>query len=198
MIEKIIILIISLIIKANMARDSIKSSDQFGLDCLIHNNHYHNEYLYSYNENKTSKNAPRKQVNLISIGRINDFNNLRWSLIETTNQSGIYYLKSWHFGDFLCATNIFADNFKFRRIVVKFDLNRNVNIWKNCQWKIKKEKVKSKTELSYYSMVNVFYDEQLYAAVASMFLQRMPGRREIFLWHKKDFNSNKFKWMIDC
>ena len=47
-------------------------------------------------------------------------------------------------------------------------------------------------------MLLLFYDEQLYAAVASMFLQRVPGRREIFLWHKKDFNSIKFKWMIDC
>ncbi len=167
------------------------SAKDFGINCLIHNNQYENEYLYSLDERKAWTKEPKKFVNLIKLERVKNFSNLRWSLIETTNGSQQYFMKSLNHDDNLCATSIHADNFHLRRTVIRLKLNTG---WDICKWKI--QKLNSNTSNRTYTITNVFYNEPLYAA--SFFFQTKAGKREIFLWHKKDFNSKKFKWIIEC
>jgi hypothetical protein len=158
-------------------------------NCLIHNGQYRYEYLYSQDDNEMVDTADRNMVKLMTLGKVNDFNNLRWSLIETKNQSGQFYLKSSYFGDYLCATFMFGDIFRMRRKVIRHKLNPNAKRLDNCKWMIKH--IDSKTSNNTYLITNVFFEEPLYAA--TYFYQK-----GVYLWHKKNVNSKKFQWIIDC
>ena len=173
---------------------SDSKSNDLGSNCLIHNKKFSYEYLHAWNDNDTWI-REKKKTDLISFGRINDFTNLRWSLIETTNGSGHYYIKNKNFEDCLCASSKFSDIFHLRRVVMRLKINTNYNLLDYCKWKIVISP-NSKTSIRSFSIVNVFYDEPLYAV--SYYFRKIPLKREIFLWHKKEFNSNKFNWIIDC
>ena len=175
------LILIHLLNLAVLKADDQKQTNNFGTDCLIHNNQYKFEYLYSPSEMIPT-------VQLISLNKVNDFNNFRWSLVETRNQSGLYYLKSSYFGDYLCALFDFGDIFEKRRSVARLKIDKNLYSLNNCQWKIKQHKSIFRT----YSIVNLLFDEPLYAS-------RYLFQRKIFLWHSENnIDSKKFKWIIDC
>ena len=179
MFSKTYFILINMLISALNA----ERSNDFGTDCLIHNDQYEFEYLYSPNENT-------KSVDLINLKKVNDYNKLRWSLIETRNQSGQYYLKSSYFGDYLCALLNFGDIFQMRRRVARFKIDTNMSLFNNCKWTIKQHN--SNLPSNIYSIVNVLFDEPLYAS-------KYLFQKEIYLWHrKKNADSKKFKWIIYC
>jgi hypothetical protein len=150
----------------------------FGSECLIHNFEYRFEYLHS----SLSKNEAIKPVHLIPLRKVNDFSNMRWSLIETNNQSEIFYLKSSFYGDFLCASSSFVDLFQSRREVFRLEINENLYQTKfnNCKWSIKRVN-SNKMKIKTYSIINVLYEEPLYAS--SYFFQKKFDNREIYLWN---------------
>jgi hypothetical protein len=165
----------------------------FGSNCLIHNKAFRFEYLYSTNDT-IEKTTAKKTDHLISLNKVNDFNMIRWSLIETNNQTGRFYLKSAYFGDFLCATTKFADFFRSKRIVTRLRLNMNYDFSDNCKWMLKR--VRSSTSFSIFLMINVLFNEPLYAD--SYLFKSKIDQREIFLNNKKNFITEKMKWMVDC
>jgi len=191
MFYKKYLILIHLFVSLLKSELEYKKSIDFGSDCLIHNGQYRFEYLYSPDENETTKIAGNKigKVNLKRLSKVENFNYLRWTFIETSNQSGQFYLKSSHFGDYLCASFNFADIFGFRRKVIRIKINENVNSMDNCKWKI--EQINSILSYDTYSIMNVMNFESLYAT--SYFY-----RRDVYLWYKKNINSKNFKWMIDC
>ena len=188
---KIIILMFTLATISIQNVQAQTNSTQFANNCMIHNQEYSYEYLYSMNEQRMSR-LTKNNVYTCPLKQVKNFNNLRWSIVE--NNSEIYYLKASYFDEYLCASFNFIDIFHTRRIVRGIKINQSRNIYENCQWKIKK--VNSKTSNSTYSIINAFYDEQLYAA--SFPFKQGSHYRQTFLWHKKDTKSNKFKWIIDC
>ena len=167
---------------------------EFGSNCLIHNVAFSHGYLHSSNETKTTQDQVKNQVSVRPLGRVNDFNNIIWSFVETAKQSGQFYLKSTQFEDYLCATNTFSDIWHTRRIVKRFKIDISSGFSDNCKWKM--TRMDTKKSNSTYLIRNVFFEEPLYAV--SYFFQRWVENREVYLWHRKNSNSNKFKWIIDC
>ena len=175
-------------------QSSSSSSSKFGSNCLIHNEAYRFEYLYSINENN-KKMSSQKNVHLMPLSKVNDFNNLRWSLIETQNKSGQFYLKSSLFDDYLCASFEYGDLFRLRRKVMRIKINStNLNALENCKWILKQVDLEKSN--SRYLITNVLFDQALYAA--TYFFQIQLYKRDVFLWNKKNVNSKKFKWVIHC
>ena len=93
----------------------------------------------------------RNNVFLFKLGKVNDFNHLRWSIYETkdNNKEDEFYLKSSYFGDYLCATfnspdNLFISRGKINKlkIITAFDNSDN------CKWSI--QKVDSSNNKSIY------------------------------------------------
>jgi hypothetical protein len=172
----------------------------FGIDCLIHNDAYRYEYLYSSNENKTNGgNSMKNIVNLIPLAKVNHFDKIRWSLIQTNSESEQFHLKSSFYGDYLCASANHDDFFRTRRLVIKQNnhfkvKNKRYDLLDNCKWTIKRSDSKSSL-ISTYTITNVFYDEGLYAA--SYFFHKPNDHREVFLSNIKGTNPRKFKWIID-
>ena len=195
MFGKNFLILIFIIIPLLKAEDNVQQTDMAESKCLIHNGEYKFEYLYSSsNENnetlKQQMDIKKGSVHIMPLSKVKDFNILSWSLIETKNQSGEFYLKSSFSGDYLCASFDFGDIFRMRRKLVQLKMNIKLNPLDTCKWKI--NQVDPRTSYNTYSIRNVHFDEQLYAA--TYFFQR-----EIFLWRKKKIsNSKKFKWVIDC
>ena len=198
----LIFFIIPLLRAEISASTAIINNFEYNKDCLIHNYEYRFEYLFSSkNENKTKQsevNKNKNDINLVPLGKVNNFNSIRWSLIETKNQSEQFFLKSSFYGDYLCASFKFADYFHTRRLLVKVDDDSNDQnkLLDNCKWKINRIDSKKST-ITTYSIMNVHFNQPMYAA--SYFFQRKIDQRDVFLWHnKKNVNSKKFKWIIDC
>ena len=178
-------IIIFLIIPVLKAQTSL----EFGSNCLIHNEAYKFEYLHASNENAIKK---IESAYLKPLVKVNDFNKIRWSLIETKSKRGQYYLKSSFYGDYLCARSSYADIFQSIRKVIRL----NVKIPHNdCKWKI--SKLKSKTSNNTYLVTNVFFNEILYAA--SYFFPYWIYEKRIYLSNNMNYlKPGKYKWIIDC
>ena len=185
--------ILTYLIYPTLLRAEPELRSKFASNCLIHNKAFRYEYLYSSNDTNR-KSTAKKTDHLIQLMKVNDFNTIRWSFIETRNHSGQYYLKSSHYGDFLCATSKFADFFHLKRIVTRLRLNIKYDLSDNCKWFMKK--VHSRTLFNTYYMINAHFHQPLYAD--SYFFQQKIHQREIFLYNKKYFAPENFQWMIDC
>ena len=166
-----------------------QTSVEFGSNCLIHNEAYKFEYLHASNENTIKK---IQSAYLKPLSKVNDFNKIRWSLIETKSQSGQYYLKSSFYGDYLCAKSSYADIFHSIRKVIRLNVKTPFN---DCKWRI--SKLMSKTSNNTYMIKNVFFDEVLYAASYSF--PYWINEKEIFSSNSmNNFKTGKYKWIIDC
>ena len=190
MLLRLIFLIILSTIPNNAGSNQSKTIDTFGSNCLIHNAAYQYEYLYSSNDYKSKD----KVIHLKPLSKVNDFNKIRWSLIQTKNQSGQFYLKSSFYDDYLCSKSIFTDVYRLKRILVRLVIKPNINQFDNCKWKI--SKVNSTTSNSTYLITNVFYNEALFAA--SYILPNWVYDKEIFLTYNKNLKTSKLEWIIDC
>lgn len=197
MFSKILYFLVVLVIPM-LTKDESKSIG-FGSksNCLIHNGEYKFEFLYSVNDNKTKEINKKTRTYLLGLVKVNDFNKLRWSLIQTNNHSGQYYLKSSFYGDYLCAKSVYADIFNTKRIVIRQKIKSNFLIpFDNCKWKI--TQVDSNTSNNTYLIANVFFKQPLFAD-SSYFFPDLNFKKEIFLSNnKKDLTTRKVKWMIDC
>ena len=170
---------------------------EFGSNCLIHNVAFSHGYLFSSNENKhkeTTSHQAKNQVSVRPLGKVKDFNNIRWSFVETSKQSDQFYLKSSQFEDYLCATNSYADFWNTKRVVKRLKIDKSSDFLDNCKWRM--IRVDLKTSNGTYLIKNMYYDEPLYAM--SYFFQRWVDNREVYLWHKKNEYKKNFKWIIDC
>jgi hypothetical protein len=192
-VKKLLILILLIFpISSSELRSKISDYDS---SCLIRNYQYQLEYLYSSNEKFSSLNVEKKVVYSTSLGKLDDYNKIRWSLIEIKNESGQYYLKSSYYGDYLCAKSNLDGAFRSKRKVIRVKNDKTISLMMNkCQWKIKK--VDLKRTVNKYLIMNAFYDEPLYAV--ANFLPTKVEKREIYLSNKKDFILENFKWIIEC
>ena len=162
-----------------------------GSNCLIHNNRFQFEYLYS----SVSK-RDTKSVYLMPLKDVNDFNQIRWSLIQAGKKyDNQFYLKSSLFDDYLCASSNFDNLFLTRRIVNRLQLiNPNIIELAKCRWNI--NKVDSKKTNNKYLIMNHFYKESLYAV--SYIFQTKTKKREIFVTNMNYLRREKYEWIIDC
>ena len=161
----------------------------FMYECLIQNQEYSYEYLYT--------NEHGKNVYVRPIGKIDNFHKIKWIIIETANHTDKYLMKNSHDDEFLCASSRFNDIFKARRVVEKFKLNLSTDKFENCFWKIQHTTGNSNSSKQTYTIINAFYNQPLYAA--SFLFKTNLVNRKVYLWHdKKSLNSKKFKWFIDC
>ncbi len=195
MFEKKILIVLFLIfpiLKAEMRHHS--QIDDFGSNCLIHNKWFKFEYLYSNNE--TRKTSYQLTDQLIPSNRVNDFKMITWSLIDTGNNSGQFYMKSTYFDDYLCAITKFADIFRSKRVVMKYKMKSNSIPSDNCKWMIKR--VNSTTSYNMYLIINVLFNQHLYASFDSYLFKKKTHQAEIYLNSRKNINSENFKWVIDC
>ena len=186
----LLLMIPYLLINANMTQTNKK--ELVGNICQIRNEKYSNEYLYWSNELRVGR-SPRNNIFTRPLANVNDSNKIRWLISETKNNTDSFYLKTTA-SEYLCATAYFADMFLSRRFVQRIKLDKYGKLLDDCKWNIRK--VNTKLSNSTYSIVNVFYDEPLYAA--SFVFKRGLYNRQAFLWHKKNFDSNEYKWNINC
>ena len=128
---------------------------EFGSNCLIHSVAFSHGYLHSSNETKTTEDQVKNQVSVRPLGRVNDFNNIIWSFVETAKQSGQFYLKSTQFEDYLCATNTFSDIWHTKRIVKRLKIDTSSGFLDNCKWKM--TRMDTKKSNSTYLIRNVFF-----------------------------------------
>ena len=190
---KIVILLASILIFIIPCVKSSNNETVFGLDCLIHNQLYSYEYLYSSNETRD------KNVYLIPLGKVDNFAKLGWSIIRTENRNREqqFYLKSSYTGDYLCVS-VNTGEYLFQPLlkVERQQLTSSSHI-QSCRWTIKKE-VMPKNK-SYYSINSAFYGQSIYPTSSIFRFLTKDYKRQINLWIRKvKPDSKKFKWNIDC
>ena len=187
-----------LMIKLSLMRQvQSDSSNLAGYDdCLIHNKAYLNEYLYSptlkLNENNRTMNVSINDVYLLPLDKVNDFGQLRWSLIEITNQTGYFYLKNSHNDQYLCIAFNMAAFINSRGKIRKLKLVTSNDYFYNCIWNVKKVGPSSA-----YTITSMLFDESL-NAISYFFRKRIDYKREVVLMNNKYSYSNKAVWIIDC
>ena len=176
----------------------VSNSKLTGSDCLIHNKQYSYEYLYSSSSNDT------KNVYLLPLAKVDNFNYLRWSIDPVPGNSEQFYLRSSHFGTRLCAVNNMMKDVFFSRGSKKnvgIIISSSSDYIQNCKWIIKRTDANSNKTTAYF-MDNVFYGDSLYPTMTSFMsiLKQNENKRKIILWNrnKSSLKSNKFKWFIDC
>ena len=116
------------------------------------------------NDTKSEKNINEKNVYLLPLAKVDNFNYLRWSIYELTENKEHFYAKNSYFGDHLCATynkqeSVFLSrgNIKRLRIITKLS-----DYSDNCKWTIKRADSSSILNKSTYFIDIVFYGESLY------------------------------------
>lgn len=191
MFEKKLMILIFLIIPLLLSGENIL---KFGSNCLIHNEAFSYSYLHLPTEIKRENYGLINQICVKPLGKVKDFNDIRWSVEETSIKSGQYYLKSSQYEGYLCATNSFDDIWRSKRIVNRFKLRKSSCFLPKCKWNIIKVDIEKSNNT--YSIRNVFYNESLYAV--SHFFPITNENRKVHLWQKKNSNSKKQKWIIDC
>ena len=197
MSKKYILIVLFFLIKLKKANSTNKTDYKFGSNCLIHNQEFKYEYLYTSND-LDIEHIFKKNIYTRLLSKVDDFNKIRWSLIKSSNESFEYFIKSSYYNEVLCASNRFSYIFSVRRYVKREYIKNYKEIPKNCRWIIKKDLTSKKFD-DVYTISNVYYrNEHLY--VASFFFKKTFYSRRIFLWNIKTQNisSNKFRWQIDC
>ena len=164
------------------------SSDinRFGSECSIYNQEYHYEYLYASDDTQS--------VFTRSLGKVNNFDNIKWSFVSIENKRETYYIKTSLFdNDYLCSLSRFDDFFHHRRIVMRLNTAKITNS-SACEWRIKMITNSSQT----YLIVNNLYNQPLYAS-SYIFQKRLLHNRNIYLWNSKmPVGSFKSNWIINC
>ena len=162
-------------------------------ECLISNVKYKNEYLYSSNYHiKLNGFVYRRRVYSNSPNIIDQFDQLKWTLIQVNNQSDTFYFKNLEHNEYLCSSDFHIDILNHRRIIIllklNFDFDKND---KKCMWSIKK----SNKDQTRFFIWNKETNEALYSV--SDFLITLINTRPVFTWYKKP-DSEKFLWNIFC
>jgi hypothetical protein len=167
----------------------IAANNQF--ECLLENNKYSHEFLYS---NKTGN------VYTVSLSNLNI---LKWSLTQLTGTYDIYTIKNINTEEYLCATDMFEENLKLKDItndeIIKKRLIHTRKVDKNelnddCIWRFERTHT-DKGFISYF-IWNVYYNESLYSASYLFKLNRKL--RKTFLLNKMSRKMNEFKWIPEC
>ena len=158
--------------------------------CLIKNEKYTDEYLYSsllFDEDMRIK----LYTNEIDPVYMNSPLQAVWILEPTNYQNEThfyisnFYQRKYH----LCATNDHVDRFEYRRKVRLEKYEKGIH----CLWRFEILVKKNKSTLNIWNLKHM---QPLYAA--SFFFKASPSnRRNVFLWNDKP-DSDQFNWKINC
>ena len=180
---------------------SIESINQkFEPQCVIHNNLYPQEYLFTTKEHYTTNEKLRqsfikRNVCIYPLYKIINFNRITWTFIPVKNKNHTFLIKNNKFNDYLCAFNKTRDLNGIKPILNKLNQN-GIETHRKCIWKL--EKVDSNKRL--YYIWNFEYNQPIYSS--SVFIKKNSFKRGVYLWPKTVKSSKnlpeKFIWIIDC
>lgn len=169
------------------------------LECLIQNNQFRYEYLYTCDD-LDERQFYRRHIFTNTIANLNSLDEIKWTLIPVVIEKNIYYLKSNKYNEYLCVSkkiqfhrsNCYVNSNK--RMAHTFKYNPNVTNLKDkyqCQWYLEN------VDFNKYRIWNVLYNQMLFAESdcfnSSIRLNRT--KRGVYLTHKP---NSKSYWMIDC
>ncbi len=164
------------------------------LECLIENQQYKNEYLYSSFTYSPVNGQHMVFTNQINQRDIQKFSQVKWKFIPIEKLNDTFMISNSFFNEYLCSANYHMDLFNHRRIIGTFDLTKemyDLNSIKKCMWKLEKIKEGQNEFLIW----NLKYRESFYAA--SSLFKNMKKKRNVFTYYSKP-DSKQFLWKISC
>ena len=163
------------------------------IECLIHNQKYSYEYLYASDDINSGMNKqPYHNVYTYSVGAVDDFDRIKWTISQTFKSNATVTIKS-NQDEYLCSSETYQDIFRHRRkLYLKSVKNKALKmISPNCHWRL--EQIGNKT---LYVIWNDWHNEPLYAP--TFFYKQDTTKRNVFLWRNSPSSSGQYKWFIDC
>jgi hypothetical protein len=175
------------------------SNDNISFECLIHNDEYKHEYLYTSDQLDPADYYKRKVYTfpldrlINSIDHLDAFDKIKWRLVPVGDSNDTFYMINYQFDEHLCASNIHLDLFELRRKVSTVKHDEPID-YKNCEWRLEQQTVADE-KLNRFIIWNVKHREPLYAA--STLFKTLSYKRNVFTWHSIP-NSKQFVWIVDC
>lgn len=184
----------------NEKRDFQTNSNQF--ECVIMNDYYKNEYLYSASSlHKVTffmryvfTWSPLIKV-LFGSKRPNVFSDVDkqgvWVLEPVPGKENTFFIKNFKYGEYLYAQDaLIGQSLSDRRRVLTWKSSKNDMDFKEYyMWSFER------TNDGTFYIRNVAYNEALFAA--SHFYRKDTFRRSVFTW-KHPPNSRQFNWNVKC
>ncbi len=146
-------------------------------ECLIRNQKYKQDYLYTTNKVYVYKKKPfyMRKTNLMRLDKVDNFGSLRWSISKAFSND-TYFIKSHLYpGNYLCAIDEFQDLFNMKRSIQRLSVaSDDLSQLKYCEWKF----VRSEPDKQSYRIWNQMFKQKLYAAKSIY-----TTERNIYLWY---------------
>jgi len=173
-------------------------SNLLKLECLIQNNQFRYDYLYTCDDLDEHQ-YYRRHIYTNKIINLNNLDDIKWTLIPVLIEKYIYYLKSNKYNEYLCVSkrvqyhrsNCYVNSNK--RMVHTFKYNSNLTSLKSkhqCQWRLES------VDFNKYKIWNVLYNQMLFAESDCFKGKRLNRtKRGVYLTHRA---NSKSYWMIDC
>jgi hypothetical protein len=168
------------------------------IECLIQNNQFKYEYLYTCDDLDEHQ-YYRRHIYTNTIINLNNLDEIKWTLIPVLIDKYTYYLKSNKYNEYLCVSkrlqyhrsNCYVNSNK--RMAHTFKYNSNLTSLKDkhqCQWRLEN------VDFNKYKIWNVLYNQMLFAESDCFKSKRLNrAKRSVYLTHKP---NSKSYWMIDC
>jgi hypothetical protein len=187
-----IILLVNFLIAKILA---FNASTALSIECLINNLEYSFEYLHTSDDTDQLEKVYHRNIYTFPLEEIDNFDYLRWSLIQIDGLSDTFYITSHLFNnEYLCSSFKFDDVFRTRRMIYRRDLKKQKNN-DNCKWKLLK--LESYSNNRTFRIKNLKYKEYLYADETHF--RRDSFKRNIYLFGKSPSNeTNQYDWLVDC
>jgi hypothetical protein len=190
MLKNIHLLVILMIL---LSTGDLSESTKEQVECLLENNKYSDEFLYS------------NRVNHVFTISFHNMNMLKWTLTQLTGAFDQYTIRYVTTNEYLCATDFFEESLQLQDItndVIKKRLihtrkmsDKNTKIDDDCIWRF--ERTHTDKGFMAYFIWNVYYNESLYAA-SYLYLNPNKKLRKTFLLNKMSKKMNEFKWIPEC
>jgi hypothetical protein len=180
-----------------LVTQSVSNTDNVSFECLIQNDEYKYEYLYTSDQLDPADYYKRK-VYTFPLQHLDAFDPIKWYLIPMGHFNDTFYIMNHQFNEYLCGSDFHLDLFELRRKVSMSKLVDKTIEHKNCEWRLEPLMDESNVETqssNRFIIWNVKYNEPLYAA--STLFKTLNYKRNVFTWHSKP-NSKQFVWIVDC
>jgi hypothetical protein len=155
--------------------------------CLIRNQNYKDEYLYTIPVN-ANQSEFKLYTNKLHAKYMYHGDQVVWILKPVKSFINTYLISSELYkNEYLCTNHTNSDRLKIRRNVYLSKMDRLLN--GRCMWQI--EKIKQND----YYVWNFYFKEPLYASF--LLNSIIQSRRNVYLWRGKP-DSKQFIWNFEC
>jgi hypothetical protein len=186
-------ILLSLIVNSKLIQSYLPK-----LECIIQNNLFRNEYLYTCDDLDEHQ-YYRRHIYTKKFVNLNSLDEIKWTLIPVKVDKNIYYLKNNKYSEYLCVSkrmqyhrsNCYVNSNKRMAHTFKYNFNiTNLNDKYQCHWRLEG------VDFNIYKICNVLYGQMLFAESDCFKSKRLiKEKRSVYLTHKP--NSKSF-WRIDC